>query len=190
MWDASEGGDQLREIIARTTCAKGQEKVEIRETLIPEHTPDNILGVLVTNHSYTAVPKEEQVQISGQFDLHTWYSYDAGRQTAVIKKAVHYTANIPVTPLDGGRLGKDEEARAKILYEPRVRDAFITAGGDIQVLVTTAYCAEIIGEARLWIKVYCPPPEAKECDDEDEDVSLEDDIFDDEDIEEEPAGIR
>lgn len=187
MWDASEGEDQLREIIARATCAKGREKVEIRETLIPEHTPDNILGVLVTNHSFTAVPGEQQVQISGQLDLHTWYSFDTGRQTAVIKKTVHYTANIPVVALDGGRLGKNEEARARILHEPRVRDAFVTAGGDIQILVTTAYCVEIIGEARLWVKVYGPPPEVKEFDDEDDDASLEDDIFDEDDIDEEPT---
>jgi spore coat protein E len=178
--------DHVCEITARTTCARGREKVELRELIIPEHTPDNILGVLVTNHSFSAEPKEQCAQINGQFDLHVWSSYDEGRQTSVIRRTVHYTNSVAVNSLDCGRLGKDEEARARLIRELRVRDAFITAGGDIECIISAEFACEIIGEARLWVRV-CSPPESKEFSDELDD-GLEE--LDEEAVDEDPATDR
>lgn len=187
MWN-HDCEDHIREIIARTTCARGRERIERRELIVPEHTPDNILGVLVTNHSFSAVPKEQSVQMNGEFDLHVWTSYDEGRQTSVIRRTVHYSIPVAVHSLDCGRLGKDEEARARLVRELRVRDAFITAGGDIECVISTEFACEIIGDARLWVKV-CSPPECKDFDDELED-DLEDGILDEDSLEEDPLADR
>jgi spore coat protein E len=155
MWK-NGGAGSLRDICVRATCAKGQKKFKQTFTLQAANLPDQVLGYRITNHSYVASPERNTVEITGQYDLHVWYSYDKGNQTCVEKKTVCYTEHLPVVDLEGVRLGMDEAVKCCLVKEPRIQDAQIRRS-NIEVGVTVEFYAEIIGETRLWVRV-CEPP--------------------------------
>ncbi|MEW6723726.1 MAG: outer spore coat protein CotE [Bacillota bacterium] len=179
MLEYGELEGRLREIITRTALAKGKRRFTVTSEFKAEREPVSILGVLVTNHSFTAAPGGDEVEVKGQMDLHVWYSFDQGRQSAINRKTVSYTELIPVHELGDGRLGRNEEIRASLVKEPQVADALVLAGSAIEVVVTMEFAVEIIGEARLVVKVYSMP-EKKEIDCLDDDADFDDDdLFDD-----------
>lgn len=155
MWNRQDAGG-LRDIIARTTVAKGQKRFKQSLTLQTNHVPDSILGYRITNHSFVASPERNSVEITGQYDLHVWYSYDGGNQTCVEKKTVCYSEHLPVLDLEGIRLGVDESVQASVVKEPRVLDIHLRRT-IVEATVSVEFYAEIVGEAKLWVKVFEPP---------------------------------
>jgi len=186
MWNRESGG--LRDIIARATCAKGQKRFKQAFTLQTANLPETVLGYRVTNHTYVASPERNTVEVTGQYDLHVWYAYDGGNQTCVEKKTVCYTEHLPVVDLEGERLGVDESVRCTIVKEPRILEVHLRRTV-VEIEVSVEFYAEIVGETRLWVKVFEPPfaDDDKKGDGFDEDVDEfeefmdeEEELFDDE----------
>jgi len=182
MWSRHDR-EGLRDIIARTTCAKGQKRFKQCFTLQATHLPDAVLGYRITNHSFVASPERNHVVITGQYDGHVWYAYDRGNQTCVEKKTVCYTEHLPVVDLEGIRLCVGEHVQASVVKEPRILDVHVRRGV-FELSANVEFYAEIIGEAKLWVKVF-EPPECGE-DKKDEEFALDEELAefpeDDEDI--------
>ena len=155
MWNRQDSLG-LRDIIARTTCAKGQKRFKQTFSIHTTHVPDTVLGYRITNHSFVALPERNYVVITGQYDGHVWYAYDRGNQTYVDKKTICYTEHVPVVDLEGVRLLVGEHVQAAVVKEPRITDAHLRRGV-VEVTALLEYYAEIVGEAKLWVKVFEPP---------------------------------
>lgn len=147
----------LREIVTRAAVAKGQKKYRQRHILQTDYRADAVLGYTCKNHVYSAQPQSDVVEIKGRYDIHIWYSFDDGQQTAVMKDCVHYTEYVPVVNLDGSRLGSNEVVDVICMREPAAVDAYIKSPYEICVVVEMMFHAEVIGDARLWVRVYDPP---------------------------------
>ncbi|MGI6343585.1 MAG: outer spore coat protein CotE [Bacillota bacterium] len=183
----------LREIVTRAVCAKGQKRFRQVHNVVTSQPLEGVLGYRVAGHKYTATPKAHSVEIKGQYDLHIWYAYADGNQTAVERKTVTYTEYLPVVDLEGERLGVDEVVSATMIRDPEVVSVRSRRGA-VQVEVEMEYYAEIVGETKLWVRVYEPPyadekkkdllelDEAGEYYDEDDFDGYEDDEFEDEDF--------
>ncbi|MBS3938101.1 MAG: outer spore coat protein CotE [Peptococcaceae bacterium] len=155
MWNRQDS-QGLRDIIARTTCAKGQKRFKQSFSLHATHVPDTVLGYRITNHSFVASPERNFVVITGQYDGHVWYAYDRGNQTCVEKKTVCYTEHLPVVDLEGVRLCVGEYVEASVVKEPRILDVHVRRGM-LEMSAVLEFYAEIVGEAKLWVKVFEPP---------------------------------
>ena len=86
MWNNARLAGSLREIITRATCAKGQKRFRQVHSVACSQSVESVLGYRVSGHAYTANPKANSVEIKGRYDLHIWYAYAEGTQTAVRRR--------------------------------------------------------------------------------------------------------
>ncbi|HBK86494.1 MAG TPA: hypothetical protein DDZ53_10735 [Firmicutes bacterium] len=156
MWNSTKLSGGLREITTKATCAKGQKRFCQIHNIATTHQAEIVLGNRITSHSYTADPQQNSVAIKGSYDLHIWYTYADGTLTAVDKKTVQYTEHIPVIDLEGERLGKEESVETTVTREPEVISTHVRRGA-VQVEVELEFYVEIVGETKLWVRVYEPP---------------------------------
>ena len=156
MWNNSKFAGSLREIITRATCAKGQKRFRQAHNIATSQPVESVLGYRVSGHAYVASPKANSVEVKGHYDLHVWYAYADGAQTAVEKKTVSYIEYLPVVDLEGDRLGVEEVVCASVTREPEIISVHARRGA-VQAEVELEFYAEIIGETKLWVKVYDPP---------------------------------
>lgn len=182
MWNRDSGG--LRDIHVRATCAKGQKRFKQAFTLQTANLPETVLGYRVTSHSFVASPERNIVEITGQYDLHVWYAHDGGNQTCVEKKTVCYTEHLPVVNLEGVRLGVEECVKCTLVKEPRILDVHLRRTV-VEIDVSVEFYAEIVGETKLWVKVFEPPfaDNDKKGEEFDEDADDFEEFIDEEDEE-------
>lgn len=183
MWSNSRFAGSLREIITRATCAKGQKRFRQMQSVSTGQPVESVLGYRVTGHTYTASPKANSVEVKVHYDLHIWYSYADGTQTAVEKKTVSYIEYLPVVDLEGERLGVDEVVCASVIRDPEITSVHARRGA-VQVEVELELYAEIIGETKLWVKVYEPPFADDKKDKDEIDLGEDGDVFDEDEFDE------
>lgn len=144
----------LREIMTRATVARGSKSYRQKHILIADYEPEIILGYTCKNHMHTSAPGPGAVEVKGKYDVHIWYAFGGGAQTAVMKESIHYTDYIPVKNIGYSRMGSNEYAEVQLNKAPIAVDAYIRGDNEICVIVEMGYNAQIVGEARLWIKVF------------------------------------
>lgn len=149
-----------REIIAETTCGSGFKVIEYVEylELEKEVIPNKILGCFVTNVENPKalkwkVPERSSyyVPVKGSFDIHAWYSYNNGHETAVGNTSVVYHENIPILKRSGRPIGS-VVATAKLDDDPIVTDVKLE-GNKICVVVLLKISAEVVGDSRLVVEI-------------------------------------
>ena len=93
-----------------------------------EVVPNKILGCFVTNVVKPKalkwkVPERSSyyVPVKGSFDIHAWYSYNNGHETAVGDTSVVYHENIPILKRSGKPIGP-VVAAAKLDDDPIVTE--------------------------------------------------------------------
>lgn len=158
---------EIREIIAKTVCAKGKKKFVKDHQIRPDHRPEHILGYWVGNHQYSAKTFHDSVVITGKYEVTVWYSYEEHSKTDLCKHTFEYNEQIVVGEFEG-RLEKDEEVVVCERLEPTCRLVGIT-GENIKLGIETAFTVEIIGEAKLVVVAYPPSVLAEDEAEEDED---------------------
>lgn len=183
MWNSTKIVGSLREIITRATCAKGQKRFRQVQNVATGQPVESVLGYRVSGHSYVACPKANSVEIKGHYDLHIWYAYADGTQTAVEKKTVSYIEYLPVVDLEGERLGVEEVVAASVTREPEITSVH-TRRGAVQVDIELEFYAEIIGETKLWVKVYEPPFADDKKSKDQLDLDGDDELFDEDELDE------
>jgi hypothetical protein len=148
-----------REIIARTTCGSGFKVIEYVQyiELEKEVVPDKILGCFITNIENPEALKckapersSYYVPVKGSFDIHAWYSYNNGCETAVDKISVVYHENIPILKRSGRPIGP-VVATAILEDDPIIADVKLE-GNKIRVEVLLKISAEVVGDSRLVVE--------------------------------------
>jgi spore coat protein E len=149
-----------REIIAKTTCGSGFKEIEYVQymDLEKEVIPNKILGCFITNVENPKalkwkVPERSSyyVPVKGSFDIHAWYSYNNGRETAVGDSSVVYHENIPILNRSGKPIGP-VVATAELDDDPIVTDVKLE-GNKIRVAVLLKISAEVVGDSRLIVEI-------------------------------------
>jgi spore coat protein E len=150
----------VREIIVQTTCGMGFKEIEYIQYLEPEKetTPTKILGFSITNVEKPKalkwkVPERSRyyVPVKGSFDIHIWYAYNNGLETAVASTTVVYHETIPILERSGRPIGP-VTATAKLDNDPRVADVKLE-DNKIRVVVLLKISAEVIGDSRLLVEI-------------------------------------
>jgi spore coat protein E len=96
---------------------------------------------------------------------------------------VNYVEPLPVIELEGERLGEEEVVAATVTREPEVVNAYIRRGG-VQVEVELEFYVEIVGETKLWVRVYEPPFADDKKDKAELDLYESEDFFDEDEFDE------
>jgi spore coat protein E len=148
---------EFRQIITRAVVATGSSRYLQTHLLNPGKRPASILGARIVNHDYRAKPGSAGVEIGGNYGAEIWYAHSGGTQTELQKEKLSFREDLPVASVPG-RLGQSETVELTATREPRVWDARTTPGGQIELVVETAYAAQVVGPARLWVRAY--PEEA------------------------------
>lgn len=159
---------EIREIVARTICAKGKKRFYKEHHLRPDHRPEHILGYWVGNHQYSAKSFHDSVVITGKYEVTVWYSYEDHSKTDLCKHTFNYSEQIVVGEVEG-RLEKDEEVLVCERIEPTCNIVKL-AGEDIKLGIETAFTVEIIGEAKMVVVAYSPSILGVDEEDEDDQV--------------------
>lgn len=186
MWNSTKLSGGLREIKTKATCAKGQKRFRQIHSIVTTQPAELVLGSRITSHNYVACPLTNSVEIKGTYDVHIWYTYSDGTLTAAEKKTVRYTEHLPVIDLEGERLGVEESVEMTVTRDPEVIGMHARKGA-VSVEVDLEFYAEIVGETKLWVRVYEPPfaddKKAKALDLDASGDYFDEDDFDDEDYE-------
>ncbi len=82
---------KYREIISKAVISKGKKLFKQEDKLIVNKKPTTILGCWVINHNFNGVRQNNQILISGSYDINIWYSYDNDTKTDVIKETHQYS---------------------------------------------------------------------------------------------------
>lgn len=147
---------QCREIVTKAVCGRGRKFSQATHTITPAHTPTNILGCWIINHTYSASKEGDTVDVNGSYDINIWYSYNNNTQTGVATETVSYTDQIPITMLDKNFREEGLEVDARATQQPTACEATISnSGASVLVQVEREFMVELIGETKVCVMV-CP----------------------------------
>ncbi|MGN8646910.1 outer spore coat protein CotE [Gracilibacillus sp. HCP3S3_G5_1] len=168
---------EYREIITKAVIGKGRKFKQETNTIVPTHRPSSILGCWIINHNYRAkLVKDDTVEIRGSYDVNVWYAYNDNTKTEVVSERVEYSDHIPLSIRDKHHIGDECDVIAKVIQQPNCLECSIESKGNkIKVDVEREFLVEVIGETKVSVKV---DPKGKVYDDEDWDLAISDDEFD------------
>jgi len=149
-----------REIIVKTTCGRGSKAIEYVQYIeLPKDVvADRVMGCTITNVVKPKalkwkVPEKSRyyVPVKGSFDMHAWYAFNNGHDTAVAMASVVYHENIPMLERSGKPVGP-VTASAEIDDAPEIADVTLE-GNKIKVVALIKISAAVVGDARLMVEV-------------------------------------
>jgi spore coat protein E len=176
---STEKDYRAREIITNAVCGKGSKYSQTTFTIFPANRPTTIGGCWVMNHSYEAQLVGDTVEVSGNFDINVWYSYDGNSETAIAKDTVSYSESIPLRDLDPHCTRDGLRVTVKAVQQPNCLDAnVVDNGSEILVRVEKELTVEIIGQTKVWV-LTVDAPNFKDVEDDGEEEIYEDDEFED-----------
>lgn len=164
----------FKEIVTKAVIGKAKKTSSGDYTLVPEETPNTVLGCWVINHAFNGTNNNGKVIINGAFDVNVWYSYDNDTKTAVSTKRFNYDDVMNISLKDNLSLNDKSEIIVRSLKQPTVVNVN-TNNGTVLLSVEKELGVEIIGDTKLKVSVE---------EDEDEYEVLVDDKEIDENIEE------
>ncbi|WP_409294302.1 outer spore coat protein CotE [Peribacillus sp. SCS-26] len=145
---------QYRQIITKAVVAKGRKYTKSKHTIIPAHPPTSILGCWIINHRYDAKKVGDKVEVTGYFDINTWYSYHKNTKTEVVTEKVKYVDEIKLKYRDA-ECFDDNEVVARVMQQPSCLEASISeCGTKIIVDVEREIFIEVIGETKITVAVH------------------------------------
>lgn len=80
-----------KEIVTKAVIGKGKKKYKDNYKVSVEQIPSTILGCWIINHNFQGKEENNQISITGSFDVNVWYSYDNDTKTTVATKNITYS---------------------------------------------------------------------------------------------------
>ena len=148
--------NEIREILTKAVIGKGQRSFELNVSL-PQTAilPDRTLGAFITNHHMQVAKVGNDIELSGTYDLHCWYTHSGDTETNISKMTVEYGNRVELqNALREHLLETDdilcEEVVAPYATNVRVEEGFIVADVLFEVGV------EVIGETKMRVAILGP----------------------------------
>lgn len=146
----------IREILTKAVIGQGR-RVFNTTVKLPE-TPVlvvRVLGAVMTNHQVTAQKVGDEIEISGSYDVHVWYTFDEDRKTKIVRTNVAYGDLISLdNPLRDNLLESDEVIVLNTVA-PYATDVRLESG-IIKVDVAFEIATEVIGETKMRVAILGP----------------------------------
>ena len=142
----------FKEIVTKTVVGKGRKTFKTEHSLIPENTPDTVLGCWVINHTFTGTNKKNEVTVNGSFDVNVWYSFDNDSKTAVTTRNFTYQELLRLRVKDYDSLTNENEIIVRSLKQPTVQDVNIK-DNNVYLTIEKELGVEIVGESKVKIAI-------------------------------------
>ena len=140
----------FREIISKAVISKGKKTFSQQDSLEVSNTPTTVLGCWVINHQFSGIKQNNQIIISGSYDINIWYSYDNDTKTDVIKSTHNYTETVKMKDIDTEYDNSSIIVRS--LTDPKCVDVKID-GNTILYQVDLELGIELVGDVKVKIEV-------------------------------------
>lgn len=142
----------FKEIVTKAVIGKAKKTSNGDYTLVPEETPDTVLGCWVINHTFNGTNNNGNVVINGAFDVNVWYSYDNDTKTAVSTKRFNYDDMMNITLKNNVTLNDKSEIIVRSLKQPTVTNVS-SNNGVVNLTIEKELGVEIIGDTKLKVSV-------------------------------------
>jgi len=146
----------IREILTKAVI--GQARRVFNTTVKLPETPvlvGRVLGAVMTNHQVAAKKVGDEIEISGGYDVHVWYTHDDDKKTKIIRTNVDYGDLIGLdNPLRDNLLASDEVTVEEIVA-PYATDVRVETG-IVKVDVAFEVATEVIGETKMRVAILGP----------------------------------
>ena len=139
-----------REIISKSVISKGKKTFKKDGVIEVSNKPKTVLGCWVINHQFTGIKQDNQISITGSYDVNIWYSYDNDTKTDVVKKTEKYTEVVKMKDL------RDEYDNTSVLVrslsDPKCSDVLID-GNNLNYQVEFTLGLELVGDVKVKVEV-------------------------------------
>lgn len=143
----------FKEIVTKAVIGKAKKTNSNSFEVIPEETPNTVLGCWVINHAFSGTKGlNGQVNLNGSFDVNVWYSYDSDKKTAVTTKNFSYTDALNVPLKENAHLNSASEIIVRCLKQPTVSNVEIV-GNSVKLDIEKEMGVEVVGDAKVKISV-------------------------------------
>lgn len=141
-----------KEIVTKTIIGKGKKNYISNYTIETEIEPTTVLGCWIINHNFNGTNNQNEVNVSGSFDVNIWYSYDNDTKTSVTTKTVSYLETMKLRVKDYDALTNNNEIIVRSLKQPTVQNVKIN-NGKVELTINKELGVEIVGESKVKIAI-------------------------------------
>ena len=150
----------IREIVTKAVIGSGVKRFGVTASLPISHEVDAVLGSHTLNHKFNGAKAENNVEVTGSFDVHIWYVHDGNAQTYVVRQTIDYGDFVVI----GGKLRDEllpgDEVSIERTVAPMVAGIRLESGA-ILVDVEFELLVQIIGETKMRVAILGPAPDNK-----------------------------
>lgn len=165
-----------KEIVTKAVIGKAKKTTTSSFTLTPNEKPDTVLGCWVINHSFRGTNNQGSVEVSGEFDINVWYSYDNDTKTTVSSGRYNYHDRMNIHLKDDAHLTDSSEIIVRSLKQPTVTNVEVE-NGMVKLDVEKELGIEVVGNTKLKVTVEDEEDEYEELFDEPEMEEIKEDYL-------------
>lgn len=140
-----------REIVTKAVVGRGKKIFSSNHEISLDVNPTNILGCWVINHSFSGEKINNEVFISGSFDVNLWYSNQENTSTDVVKDVINYKEKINIKSCDDKYDG-DDEIIVRVVKQPVCVKAEIV-DGVIKYVIEKEFAVEVVGDVMIRVGI-------------------------------------
>ena len=142
----------FKEIVTKAVVGKSK-KTSVDSFLVETNeVPNTVLGCWVINHTFSGINNRGAVNVSGEYDINVWYSYDNDSKTTVSTKRFSYNDKINVNLKDNTGLTNSNEIIVRSLKQPTVSDVKIE-NNMVKVNIEKELAVEVIGDTKIKVSI-------------------------------------
>ena len=138
-----------REIVTKAVIAKGKKTFTDDYVVSVNNRPSTILGCWVINHNFNGVKVNDEIRITGNYDVNIWYSYDNDTKTEVLKETREYTEVVRLRDRDEDT--SSEEIIVRSLKQPSCVKVDIV-DDNIKYVIEKELGIELVGNIKVKIE--------------------------------------
>ena len=140
-----------KEIVTKAVIGKGKKSLKNKYEIEVEEKPTTVLGCWVINHMFEGYKNDDNIGVSGSFDINIWYSYDSDTKTKVVTKKIEYNDNFNMK-FNNVKTMKDTDIIVRSLTQPSCSDVTIN-DNKINFVIDKELGVEIVGETKVKIAI-------------------------------------
>lgn len=156
-----------KEIVTKAVIGKAKKTTTSGFSMTPGERPDTVLGCWVINHSFRGRNNQGAVEVSGEFDVNVWYSYENDTKTTVSTSRFQYNDRMNIRLKDDKHLTDSSEIIVRSLKQPTVTNVSID-NGVVKLEVEKELGIEVVGDTKLKVPVEDDEDDYEELIDEEE----------------------
>ena len=165
-----------KEIVTKAVIGKGKKTTKEKFDVKINEGIDNVLGCWVINHNFTGLINNNNIVVSGNYDVNIWYSYDNNTKTNVVIKTFNYTDPMKVRIKENSKLTNNSEIIVRTLNQPSVIDVEVV-DGFVNLVIEKQMGVEVIGDTKVRVSVQDDFDEYEEIEDDDIDMDINEDYL-------------